>query len=129
MKVMNFKNNGGFREFYTEVSEIADYIKENINFLIENLQKENAKLQYENTLLKENRFIKELENENLKLKERLARSYEITPQMRTQMREFENKHSHDNRYSFHHEIHPTHLDDMVYYVCDICKEKIYLGGL
>ena len=65
---MNFKNNGGFREFYTEVSEITDYIKENIEFLIENLQKENAKLQYENTLLKENQFIKELENENLKLK-------------------------------------------------------------
>jgi hypothetical protein len=133
MKVQKFKNDGGLQTVYTEPSEIADFVKFNIESILDYWIKKSQRLEEENRLLKDNEFVQKVIEENEELKEKLSKSFQFNSNMRKEATKWHDEHftklhPTEKKWQIHYEFHPTYLDTMGYIVCDICNEKYYLGG-
>lgn len=133
MKVQKWKNNGKFQEVYTEPSEVAEFVKINIESMLDYWIEKNQKLEEENRLLKDNKYIQKVIEENKELQNRLNKSFEFNSNMRKEANKWHNEHfaklhPTEKKWQIHYEFHPTYIETMGYIVCDICNEKYYLGG-
>lgn len=133
MKIQKFKNDGGFQEVYTEPSEVAEFVKINIESMLDYWTAKCERLERDNDLLRKNEYVQKIEEEKKELEDKLNHSFYFNKKMRKEADEWHNKHfakehSKDKKWQIHYEIHPTHIEEMMYVVCDICGEKHYLGG-
>ena len=131
MKVQKFKN-GGLQTVYTEPSEIADFVKLNIESILDYWIHKSQRLEEENRLLKDNEFVQKVEEENAKLREELNTAFVISSANREKNKKWIDEHlkqKHPDRkwLEYHYKFYPTPVGVFGSCVCDYCKERNDLG--
>ena len=132
MKVQKFENGRSFREVYTEPSEVVEFLEYNINYLIDKWKRKSEKLEEENQLLRDNEYVKKVEEENARLRKELNISFVISSANREKNKKWIDKHlkqKHPDKkwLNYHYEFYPTPLGVFCCCFCDYCKEKNDLG--
>ena len=132
MKVQKFENGRSFREVYTEPSEVAEFLEYNINYLIDKWKRKSQRLEEENQLLRDNEYIKKVEEENARLRKELNTAFVISSANREKNKKWidehlKQKHPDKKWLNYHYEFYPTPLGVFGSCVCDYCKEKNDLG--
>ena len=132
MKVQRFENGRSFREVYTEPSEVIEFLEYNMNYLIDKWKRKSEKLEEENQLLKDNEYVKKVEEENARLRKKLNTAFVISSANREKNKKWidehlKQKHPDKKWLEYHYEFHPTPVGIFGNCVCDYCKEKNDLG--
>lgn len=131
MKVQRFENGHSFRKVYTEPSEVVEFLEYNMNYLIDKWKRKSEKLEEENQLLRDNEYVKKVEEENARLRKELNTAFVISSAEREKNKKWIDEHRQkhlDKRWiTYHYEFHPTSIGVFGKCVCDYCKEENDLG--